>query len=319
MIINLLSPEHGWLRQKPELAGHLKLIPEFIDERFIKRAQTDWDGVCDEALAGYTYLSGCIEEVAEEQRNPFELILTVLDLDHPQYHNPISALRQFSQNIINDLPDPSGAPIKAARQVRNYLIVRILSVTGLRSRNIRELTYREDNTGHLQRKGDKWVVVIPWQSFKNKYSSFFGAKKKKHNYERELHDRDGLYAWIEEYIATHRPILLKNTQSDIFFVCRGKTPMFKPSKFHQMYRKLTMIYFAHNPYLNRGIPGIKPHGPHAVRDMLATFIIQQTGSYELAAYVIGDALRTVREHYARFMPKDKMRLPDVLIDNAWDN
>jgi transcriptional regulator with XRE-family HTH domain len=164
MIIKLLSSEGGRLRQKPELAEHLKPLPGFIDEHFIERARTDWNGLCDEAVAEYIHLAASIEEVAEEQRDPFEPILLVLDLDHPQYHDPISALRHFSQNIINDLPDPSGAPIKAANQVRNYLIVRVLSITGLRSRNIRELTYREDNTGQLRRKGDKWVVVIPWHS-----------------------------------------------------------------------------------------------------------------------------------------------------------
>jgi integrase/transcriptional regulator with XRE-family HTH domain len=315
----LLLPEHGWLRQKPELASHLRPIPGFIDKSFIKRAKSGWGKLCDEAVEDYTHLASGIEEVAEEQRDPFELIISLLDPGHEHYHNPISALRTFAQNIINDMPDPSIAAVKAATQVRNYLIVRVLSVTGLRSRNLRELTYRDDNTGHLRRNGSKWEVVIPWQSFKNSYSSFFGPKKKKHNYERVLRDRDGLYDWIEEYVQTLRPVLLGGRESDIFFLSRRNDPFMSANKFHRTYRKLTAVYFAHNPYLGRGIPGVKPHGPHAVRDMLATYILQQTGSYELAAYVIGDTAWTVRKHYGRFVPKDKMRLPDSLIDEAWND
>jgi len=317
-IINHLEPETGWLRQKPEIAKYLKPISGFIDESFIKRARSDWNGTCDEALIKYKELAAVIEDVAEEQRDPFEPIMPLLDVDHLHYQNPILALRTFSQNIINDLPDPSLAPIKAARQVRNYLITRILFATVFRSRNIRELTYREDNTGQLRRRGDKWVVVISWKLFKNKQSSFFGSKKKKHDYERVLADKDGLYMWIEEYIRKHRPILLKGVSSDTFFVGTLKNPIMPIAHFHRTYRRLTIYYFAYNPYLNRGVPGVKPHGPHSVRDILATFVIQLTGSFELAAYVIGDAERTVREHYTRFMPKDKTRLVDFLINAAWD-
>jgi integrase len=216
------------------------------------------------------------------------------------------------------LPDRAVAPVKAAKHIRNYLLVRILVATALRSRNIRELTYREDNTGHLRRKGDKWVILIPYQRFKNRNSSFFGGKKKRSDYERELADKDGLYEWIEEYIAVHRPVLLGGKPSDIFFVCSLSNPVMDHGDLSKIYRRLTMIYFAHNPFVGRGVPGVRPHGPHAVRDVLATFVIQITGSYELAAYMIGDSRRTVEEHYARFMPKDKMRLVDMLVNSAWD-
>lgn len=315
-LVNELKTGTGWIRQKPELANDLKPIPGFVDEAFIVRAKDDWDRACNEASANYLKLAAQIEEVAEEQRDPFEPVLTLLDVDHPLYTNPISAFKIFTRNIINDLPDPSTAPIHAARHVRHYLIARILIATALRSRNIRELTYREDNKGHLRREGDKWVIVIPYKRFKNKNSSFFG-KKKKSDYRRVLADNDGLYHWIEEYIAVHRPILLQGGSSNIFFYNTPKKPVMSAEQTSTAYRNLTMRYFAHNPYTGRGVPGVMPHGPHAVRDIWATFVIQLTGSYELAAYMIGDSKRTVEEHYARFMPKDKARLVDLLINNVW--
>jgi integrase len=259
-----------------------------------------------------------LEELIEEQRDPFEPIITLLDTDHTLYCNPLAALRTFSMNIISDLPNPATAPYAAAKRLRNYLITRILSATALRSKNLRQLTYREDNTGHLRRVGDKWVIVIPWQNFKNKDSSFFGNKKKKHDYQKELADKDDLYKWIEEYVRVHRPFILRGTESDIFFVLTPNKPMFSAERFSSNYHYLTMVYFAHNPYLGRGVPGVKPHGLHSVRDMIATYVMQQTGSYELAGYAIGDTAWTVREHYVRFMPKHKTRLIEQVIDAAWD-
>lgn len=317
-LLSLLRQKTGWMRQKPELARHLKPVSGFIDEAFIVRAIEDWDGICNEAYAYYRDLEKHLEDVVEEQRDTFEPILSLLDRNHPEYCNPIKALRIFSQNIIDDLPEPSLAPVRAAKHIRNYLVTRILPETVMRSRNLRELTYREDNTGQLRRRGDKWIIVISWRLFKNKHSSFFGSKKKKHDYERELKDRDGLYSWIEKYIRVYRPLLLEGRKTNIFFVSTAKRPLFTVSRFSSLYRRLTMLYFAYNPFTKQGVPGVKTHGPHAVRDMFATFVIQETGSYDLAAYVIGDAVETVKKHYTRFMPKDKMRLIDSIINCAWD-
>lgn len=317
-VMSYLMPSRGWLRQKPGLAGHLKPIPGFIDQAFIERAQREWGAVCDEAVKEYQSLYEEIDEVAEEQRDPFELILPLLDMTHPQYQNPIMALRTFAQNILADLPNPLSAPVRAAKHLRNYLIVRILIATALRSRNIRELTYRADNTGHLRRSGDKWVIVIPWQSFKNKHSSFFGPRKKKHDYEKVLPDKDGLYVWIEEYIEVHRPLLLKEIDSDIFFINTEANPTILASHFYTIYRRLTIFYFAHNPFLGRGVPGVKPHGPHCVRDILATFVLQLTGSEDMAAYTIQDIPPTIHKHYGRFTPKDKTKLVDFFLNAAWN-
>ena len=37
------------------------------------------------------------------------------------------------------------------------------------------------------------------------------------------------------------------------------------------------------------------HGPHNVRDVLATHILKKTGSYEQASYAIQDTADTVRQ------------------------
>jgi integrase len=312
IIGGLFNKETGWIRQRPDLADHLQVVPEFIDKKLIKRAKRDWSGVCDQAFDYYMHFAEEVERNAEIIRDPFELILPILEME-----KPISALKTFAQNVLDDMPDVGTAPLQAARSMRDYMIVRLLGATALRSKNIVELTYRNDNKGELHKENDKWVIEISHHRFKNKYSGFFGSKKKKHNYKRVLMDNDGLYNRLEEYLNVYRPALLQRTKSDILLVVNASRPKFTTNKFHSKYRSLTMQYLAHNPYLNRGIPGVKPHGPHSVRDIVATHIIRETGSYELAAYALADSVQTVKEHYARFMPEHKLHLVDKIMVEAW--
>lgn len=61
-------------------------------------------------------------------------------------------------------------------------------------------------------------------------------------------------------------------------------------------------YEIYNPYTGRSeIKGLLSHGPHNVRDVLATHILKQTGSYEQASYAIQDTPEMVANHYGRFL------------------
>jgi hypothetical protein len=158
IIGGLFHKETGWIRQRPDLAQHIKPIQGFIDDAFIANAQNNWDKVCDTAYDYYKKFSEDIETWAEEIRDPFEPILPILESE-----NPIAALKTFAQNIFDDMPDAATAPLQAARVMRDYLITRLLSATGLRSKNVIDLTYQEDGKSQpdkavLRREGDKWVI-----------------------------------------------------------------------------------------------------------------------------------------------------------------
>jgi integrase len=309
---SLLRKETGWLRQRPDLALNLKPIPGFINEDFIERARREWDKVCEEAYAYYIQFATTIEAAAEELRNPFEPVMPILDSE-----NPMTSLRVFAQNILNDMPDKYSSPFLVATHMRNYLIVRLLSATALRSKNIRQLTFREDGKGHLRREDGRWVIEIPYMNFKNWRSSFFGTKNKRENYRKILTDSDGLYDHLEEYVKVHRPRLLKGTTSDILLVASAKNPEFTVTYFGACYASLTMYYLAHNRYLGRGIPGVLPHGPHSVRDIVATYIVKKTGSFALAGYAIQDTEATARKYYTRFLPKDKINMADKILNEGY--
>lgn len=59
--------------------------------------------------------------------------------------------------------------------------------------------------------------------------------------------------------------------------------------FYEAWRTVIQRYGIYNAYTGRGtIKGLLPHGPHNLRDILATHILKQTGSYEQASYAIQD-------------------------------
>ncbi|CCF21010.1 protein of unknown function [Pseudorhizobium banfieldiae] len=79
------------------------------------------------------------------------------------------------------------------------------------------------------------------------------------------------------------------------------------------------IYGIYNPYTGRAaIKGLLPHGPHNVRDVLATHILKQTGSYEQASYAIQDTPDVVQQHYGRFLPQDKAALAARILNKVWE-
>jgi hypothetical protein len=66
------------------------------------------------------------------------------------------------------------------------------------------------------------------------------------------------------------------------------------------------------------IPGLLPHGPHNIRDVLATHILKRTGSYEQASYAIQDTPDMVAQHYGRFLPQDKAALAARILNQVWE-
>src|SRR3546814_20565360 len=78
-------------------------------------------------------------------------------------------------------------------------------------------------------------------------------------------------------------------------------------------------YGIYNPFTGNGaIKGLMPHGPHNIRDVLATHILKQTGSYEQASYAIQDTPEMVKAHYGRFLPQAKAAIAAEVLNRVWD-
>lgn len=319
----------GWLRKSPGLAANLQAIDGLLSEEHVREIQADWDAACDRLNRHALARAREILRVARVHRDPFEPLLPVLEAA-----SPVAEYRKIADEILKYLPSSSRQPRAAAEGVRSFLMVRLALHLGLRQKNLRQLRVRPKGqaptserdlerlkVGEL-RWSDRetgWEVFIPCAAFKNARSAYFSKRP----YRLVLPDLGDLYRWIEVYISKHRSVLLAGAADPgVFFVktvkVRSREAAYSQQAFYEAWRLIIQRYGIYNPWTGRGaIPGLLPHGPHSVRDVLATHILKQTGSYEQASYAIQDTAATVAAHYGRFLPQDKAALAAQVLNQAW--
>lgn len=326
----LTRVETGWLRQNPKLAANLRPIKGLITQQDIDAVQSDWDAAGE---ACQKHCSGRVKEiqrVAQVHRDPFEPILCVLESD-----SPVGEYRKIADEILRTMPDERRYPRNAAEAVRSFLLIRIGLHTGLRQKNLRQLLLcpkgrmptSERQLANLKvgelrwsERDNGWEILIPSIAFKNASSSYFGNKP----FRLILPDIGELYRYLEDYTDRHRARLLNGAPDPgTFFVKTVKktslTAAYDQNTFYEAWRLVIQRYGIFNPYTGRGaIEGLLPHGPHNVRDILATHILKKTGSYEQASYAIQDTPEMVAKHYGRFLPQDKAALAARILNQVWD-
>jgi hypothetical protein len=248
--------------------------------------------------------------------------------------SPLGEYRKIADEVLRRMPDQEQQPKAAAEAVRAYLLLRFGMHLGLRQRNLRELLvcFRGDNPrgerkleelgcGEIRwcKANGGWQVFIPSSAFKNARSSFFTGNP----FSLMLPDLEALYSFIDAYLNRHRPLLLAHAKDpETFFIKTvrpfTKTAAFYNNHFYRTWRETIQRYGIHNPYTGRGvIEGLLPHGPHGARDVLATHVLKQTGSYDLASYAIQDTPRMVAGHYGRFLPEDKAAQAAKILNRIW--
>jgi len=322
--------ETGWLRQTPHIGDHLQEIEGLITRQNIDEARADWAAACDRMYRHARRRIKEIDRVARIHRDPFEPILSVLEAP-----SPVGEYRKITEEILRLMPDERRHPLAAAEAVRAFLLLRIGLHTGLRQKNLRELLLckREELPTSERRLEDMkrgelrwstrdhgWEILIPSVAFKNASSSFFGAKP----FRLILPDLRGLYEKLEAYIDRHRARLIgEAADPETFFVKTAKrtstNAAYDQNTFYEAWRLVIQRYGIFNPWTGRGaIKGLLPHGPHNVRDVLATHILKQTGSYEQASYAIQDTPEMVSQHYGRFLPQDKAEIAARILNKVWE-
>lgn len=326
----LVRSETGWLRQHPELASRLVPVEGLISAEEVAAARADWQGACDflHAHAGARVKE--VERVARIHRDPFEPILPILEAS-----SPVAEYLKIADEILKLRPDARRFPRAAAEVARSYLIIRLGLHLGLRQKNLRQLMVCP--RGHLPRserqlealkrgeirwseRDHGWEVFVPAVAFKNAHSSFFAGKP----FRLVLPDLGGLYDYISAYIEGHRLALLNGAEDPgTFFVKTVKKTSrdasYNQNTFYEAWRLVIQRYGVFNPYTGRGaIKGLLPHGPHNVRDVLATHILKHTGSYEQASYAIQDTPEMVAKHYGRFLPQDKAAMAAKILNRVWE-
>ncbi|HCQ53238.1 MAG TPA: hypothetical protein DIV82_03760 [Brevundimonas diminuta] len=320
----------GWLRQNPALREALSPVDGLISDEEVEAIRADWNGACDIVHKHTLARMREIQRVARVHRDPFEPILPVLEAA-----SPVSEYRKITEEILRRMPDARRQPLVAAESVRSFLMIRLGLHLGLRQKNLRQLLIRPRgqppfSERELERlkfgemrwndREDGWEGFIPCAAFKNAHSAYFAKRP----FRLRLPDLGGLYHWIDAYLETHRPRLLNGAPDPgVFFIKTVKRtsrdPAYNQQTFYEAWRLTIQRYGIYNPWTGRGaIPGLLPHGPHSVRDVLATHILKQTGSYEQASYAIQDTAATVADHYGRFLPQDKAALAAQVLNRVWE-
>lgn len=329
LAIAVTRKDLGWLRQSPELRTRLAELPGLVSVADIATAAEDWSAACERMHAHGLMRAKEIDRVARVHRDPFEPILPILESD-----SPLASYRSITEEILRRMPDGRRYPKSAAESVRSFLMLRFGLHLGLRQKNLRQLLFKtrgEDVTPErlleARRRGELrwndrdagWEVLIPASAFKNARSSYFFQKP----FRLVLPDLGSLYAYIEIYLQRHRRRLLGGADDPgTFFVktmkVTSRDAAYDQNTFYEAWRLIIQRYGIFNPWTGRGaIKGLLPHGPHNVRDVLATHILKQTGSYEQASYAIQDTPETVANHYARFLPQDKAALAAQVLNKVW--
>ncbi|MBY5406540.1 hypothetical protein [Rhizobium leguminosarum] len=328
--LSLTREETGWLRQHPELIERVVPIEGLVTAEEIAFAKRDWHACCDAFHKHARNRIKEIQRVMRVHRDPFEPIMCVLEAP-----SPLAEYRKITDEILMRMPDKDRYPRAAAESVRSFLMLRLGLHLGLRQKNLRQLLLcprghfptserrlEEMRRGELRwsERDHGWEVLIPANAFKNAHSSFFGSKP----FRLVLPDLLDLYYHIGAYIDRHRGVLLGDgTDPGTFFVKTVKQTStdaaYDQTTFYEAWRLIIQRYGIYNPYTGRGaLPGLLPHGPHNVRDVLATHILKLTGSYEQASYAIQDTPDMIQQHYGRFLPQDKAALAARILNQVWE-
>ncbi len=325
----LTREKTGWLRQSPWLAERLVPIRGLVGAEQAGEARGDWDAACARLHAHALQRAKEITRVARIHRDPFEPLLPILESA-----SPVGEYRKITAEVLKRMPDARRYPRGAAESVRSLLMLRMGLHLGLRQKNLRQmLLCPKDRPPTAERELERlrcgelrwsdresgWEVFVPCAAFKNAGSAYFAKRP----FRLLLPDLDGLYGWLDAYVTTHRQVLLAgaNDPGTVFMKTRKRSSTnaaYNQTTFYEAWRLIIQRYGIYNPYTGRGaITGLLPHGPHSVRDVLATHVLKTTGSYEQASYAIQDTPATVQAHYGRFLPQDKAALAAAVLNKVW--
>lgn len=276
---------------------------------------------CRDADLRYRSAAADIEMIASSTRDPMAPIAPIIDAEEPM----VLLLRQIA--LAGLQPRLARTTQEHHLQVRNLLMNRLLAVTTLRSKNIRQITVTGPDAELTKNAEGAWRLRIHWEQFKNFRSSpLFGRKKHREWYEKILPNSHGLYDLIEEYLGETRPWFHSRRREcdagarhELLLTSEGTA--ITPSGMWKSVFDWTALHVAHNPYLETGIPNCQPFGPHAYRDIRATDILlnpQTNNPYLEAAMALQTSPQMILDHYGRVKTVKRTAFDDIRYRAAED-
>lgn len=294
------NPEHGFLVQ------HRALIAG--DEA---PDQNAWAERCRIANKNIYKERNRAVELSEKGRDPFEPIRVIVNQERP-----IDAYYAIIDEIARQMPSEEDNLRGRARAARSLIAIRYLLKLPIRAKNLVELrivpkgspptpmrALSRRKIAELWYDEDRgvWVHRQPKSAFKNHRSPATM------DVELDLNDTDGYYADIEAWLKL-RPVLLNGHEDPGTFLVNDRTRRSKrssltPYGLYKLWIGTIAKYGIYNPYTGTGaIAGLKPHGPHSMRHIVATHFVRIEGDFGWAAALLFDTIDQVRKAYAEFHP-----------------
>ncbi len=302
---------------------------EIMPHRLANLRAEDFVAACIKAGRLYASAWTQLDTYADAGRDPAELIEGLLDSPRPM----AVLLRQLalaSQRIPSVKTDARSHHVF----VRDLLMCRLLALTTLRSKNLREITVDgafpqlRKLTPKGSRTGKKeWVLEIHWSEFKNFRSAvLFGRRRKRQPYRKVLPDTRGLYALLEYYIEVSRPYFQrysKKAAHEALFLTKSGRPIDGPAAW-TIVSRFTGRHVAWNPFREEGVPNVMPFGLHAFRDIRATDILlnpRTANPYLEAALALQSSPGMIQAHYGVIKTERRTAEDDITFlkseDDGW--
>lgn len=238
-----------------------------------------WREKCFEVHTWLYQRLGQLFTIAETSRDPAVPLKPLLDMVRP--------LQGF-KDAINAFARENRCGYTRSTQARDLALLAISISNPLRLANLRMLTYKPDNTGHIRKVAGGWECFVPRIEFKN----IRGAAKDR-DYCQPLSAMAAKY--FEQYIEGPWQALGGGAPGDrgLLFIARGK-PNTVWKYLAAAYGNVTRRWLA-----STGCPALRTH---ATRYLVGTAIIMATkGDAELAAGALHDKRRTVENHYKKLL------------------
>lgn len=249
----------------------------------------EWRTHCAESYATCRQLMKIIKADIRPSRDPFEPVKDIISMARP-----LDAVFDAIDRMDYDRPPPDGEAERV--WARNRLLLALTASNPLRARNLKELTWREDNTGSLRRDSDgNYRIYLKSAQLKN--HSGAGAT------DYDVRVQSKLTPFIDKYLRDYLP-KFSNGVTDRVFV-QTVHPERKWETLNHTFRIMTRRYFENSPGF----------GPHAMRHIVATALIKRYGSFTAAAKVLHDFESTVRKHYGFLIGDDGARW----VEDLWDS
>ena len=310
----LLHPVTGYLTQSPQYRNELTDHPALRVFRTLEERENDgtsepiqvlkflaetgsWRELC---VRAHTYYRRFQKSVEADPRAGFERIW-------PLVNDRDTMPLEFIWNMIGEMQVVNkrlNYPKSTAYSIlfRNTLLVALAANMPLRRKHWSRLRV-DGNLNHgglITDDTNGYVFEIPAAEFKNRASvEVFENGRPYRAYLTPL-----VVELLEEYLAVHRPRLLKQGDHG-HLLTTTEGGIFCKAGVSSCFSDITAKFLSENCLYGPGIPGVRPFFIHRMRQIVASDFIKRDHNFTRAAYVLADKESTVRKIYGWLTGDDK--------------